>query len=126
MTDRGFCGNLRGMRELPCLAHAADAVLGKLSAGLLAVAIVAAASGCGGAGDETIKKPVAPSASRAPRAAPPTGPELLPAQVITQLEDEGTPWHFARGRAGGLALWTAKGRWWTRRIGDGGKADGEP
>jgi hypothetical protein len=86
--------------------------------------VVPAALGCGGSDTNATTR--RPTVTKPPRrdVGGPSAPELLPAQVIGRLEDEGSPWHFARARAGGggLALWVAKGRWWARFVGDDGTA----
>lgn len=54
--------------------------------------------------------------------APSTGPALLPAQVLAQLDDENAAPYFARRGEEGLLLFSSRGHWYTRAVG----ADGTP
>jgi hypothetical protein len=49
-------------------------------------------------------------------AAGPSGPALLPAHLIAEIDDEGAAPHFARGAAGAVLVWSAKGRWRARLL----------
>src|SRR5215468_5922340 len=68
--------------------------------------------------------PAAPEIPRPPpTAAPPAGlkgPDLLPAQVLAQVEDENSAPYFARRAEGALLLYPVKGRWLTRPLGADG------
>ncbi|MEJ7732050.1 MAG: hypothetical protein WKG00_22925 [Polyangiaceae bacterium] len=89
--------------------------------GASVLALVAALAGCGGAGDkdpEVGKSTPKPVATASPRGA--AEPELLPSTVLGRIDEDASPWHFARGKTGGLAVFAAKGRWWTVRVSDGG------
>ena len=46
----------------------------------------------------------------------PTGPALLPAHLIAEIDDEEAAPHFARGSAGAVLVWSAKGRWRARVL----------
>jgi hypothetical protein len=86
-----------------------------------ALALAAALVGCGGAGD---KDPAVGKSTPKPGASARPGggaeAELLPSTVLGRIDEDAAPWHFARGKNGGLVAWAAKGRWWTVRVGDAG------
>jgi hypothetical protein len=57
-----------------------------------------------------------------PTAVAPQGPPLLPASVVAQIDDDSVAPYFARRGDDGLLLYSAAGRWLTRRV----DADGAP
>lgn len=88
-----------------------------LASGLLAGASLS----CGAPKLEPIVPPVAtmmPQAAPAPATA--TGPALLPAQVLAQLDDENAAPYFARRGEEGLLFFSSRGHWYTRALGADG------
>ncbi|WP_156339266.1 TolB family protein [Chondromyces crocatus] len=87
-------------------------------------ALILSLVGCGGGaslGTPTKRPPRAletpPSAAKGP-----SGPPLLPANVVAHLEDEESSPYFTRRGDEALLFWAAGGKWWSRRLG----ADGAP
>jgi len=89
---------------------------GSLSAGL---ALSCAGTQPPPAAPEIPRPPPAASSKAPPR---PSGPELLPAQVLAQVDDDGASPYFARRADGGLLLYAARGHWMVRAV----AADGSP
>lgn len=89
----------------------------------LAAAMVALL-GCGAAPAAKPRAPRPTGALKTPAPPPPaySGPPLLPAHVVAQLDDEEVAPSFARRGDEALLVWTAGGKWWSRRL----AADGAP
>ena len=90
---------------------------------LVAALLAGAAISCGGTPKPEANVPEAPPPPPPPKAEPaPVGPALLPAHVLTKLDDENAAPYFARRGEEGLLLYASKGRWLARAAG----ADGAP
>ncbi|APR84689.1 Hypothetical protein A7982_10038 [Minicystis rosea] len=90
-----------------------------LVAAILAGTVIA----CGGTPKPEANVPEAPPPPPPPKAeAAPVGPPMLPANVLTKLDDENAAPYFARRGEDGLLLYASKGRWISRAAG----ADGAP
>jgi len=91
--------------------------------GLASSLLAGAALSCGA---PKLEPTVAPVATQMPAAdaaqAPSTGPALLPAQVLAQLDDENSAPYYAHRGEEGLLFFSSRGHWYTRATG----ADGTP
>lgn len=89
--------------------------------------LAGAAISCAGTVPPPTKEPEIPRPPPAPTAAPaPAAPALLPSNVIAKIEDESISPYFARrGADDALLVFSAKGRWMSRAVGEGGAPKGD-